>query len=111
MGIQAGRVKVIWLCMLLAAWPVTSNAQAAYQFNLPAQPLADSLRAVGRKAHVTVAFDPALVATKKAPALRGAYSARDALDRLLRGSPLRARVTDGGSFWVEAVPMRGPPAG
>lgn len=111
MGISAGRIRAIGLCLLLALWPVIALAQARYDFHLPAQPLDDALRAVGRKAHVTVAFDPVLVAGKRSPTLKGTYTPREALERLLRGSRLRLRVTEGGSYWVEAIPVRGPPAG
>jgi len=106
MGIQVGRVKAIWLCALWVLWPLVSIAQASYDFDLPAQPLADALRAVGRKAHATVVFDPALVASRNAPPLSGAYSVQEALESLLRGSRLRVRKTKGGAFWVEAIPVQ-----
>lgn len=84
------------------------HAQALYEFNLPPQPLEQSLMAVARKAHVTVAFDPMSVTGRRAPALKGSYSLMDALELLLRGSGLRGRETVGGSVWIEAVPVREP---
>lgn len=117
MKIHAGAFRAAGLWLLLALPAVAQQtqtqmqAQARYEFSLPAQPLADSLRAVGRKAHVTVAFDPDAVTGMRAPPLSGKYSAKEALERLLRGKRLRLRTTSGGSFWVEMVPLHGPPAG
>lgn len=111
MIVTAGRARAAWLWVLLALLSPSACAQARYGFNLPAQPLADALRAVARRAHVTVAFDPDTVAGVQAPALSGSYSAREALERLLHGKRMRVRATSGGSFWVEAVPVHGPPAG
>lgn len=114
MIVCAGRGKAAWpwvLSVLLVLLPMLAHAQARHEFNLPVQPLADALRAVGRKAHVTVAFDPVAVEGRRAPALKGGYTAEEALARLLKGSRLRVRRTAGGSFWVEAIPTRGPPAG
>ncbi|WP_144006899.1 STN domain-containing protein [Pelomonas sp. KK5] len=91
--------------LLLAAFlmPLSLKAQVLFEFNLPAQALDQSLWAVASRAHVTVAFDPANMAGKRASALTGSYSAREALETLLRGSGLRVRETRGGSFWIEAV--------
>ena len=93
------------LVLALSAAPVAAYAQAAYDFDLPAQPLADTLRAIGSRAGVNVAFDPAVVRGRQAPALRGSYSPRDALARALDGSGLTLRTTTGGAFLVEAVPL------
>lgn len=102
MSASTGLIKAVWLYVFLMLCPINVSAQSRYSFNLPAQPLADSLRAVGRNAHVTVAFDPALVLGRRAPPLRGRYSAQEALERLIRGSRLRMRMTERGSYWVEA---------
>ena len=69
----------------LAAAPA-AYAQAQYDFNLPSQSLAESLRAVGRKASVNVVFDPAAVSGRQAPALHGTYSPQQALGRLIDGA-------------------------
>ena len=107
---SAGRVCTALFTLLMAAVPLRLHAQVQFDFNLPAQPLDRSLRAVGNKAHITIAFDPAAVAPHRAAALKGRYSARDALERLLRNSGLRIQGTDAGSYWVEAIPARHPPA-
>lgn len=87
--------------LFLSAAPITAQAQARYEFNLPSEPLADSLRAVGSRAGVDIAFDEAVVRGKTAPALQGNYSPSEALERLIRGTGLTIHATKGGSFVVE----------
>jgi iron complex outermembrane receptor protein len=67
--------------------PVAVLAQTAV-LNLPAQPLAESLKALGAKANINVMVSPALVDGRTAPALQGDVSAKDALARLLQGTGL-----------------------
>lgn len=106
----AGRAScAILLVLALLLAPLRLHAQALFEFNLPAQPLGNSLRAVANKAHVTVAFDPASVAGRRAPPLKGAHTPQAALELLLQGSGLRVRVTAGGSYWIEAAPVRHQP--
>lgn len=97
------RRNVVATAVLLAlsAVPVAVYAQITYSFNLPAQPLADALRAVGSQGGVNVAFEPATVQGRNAPPLKGNYSVQQALDHLLVGSGLVLRTTQGGSFLVE----------
>ena len=83
-----------------------AQAQALYTFDLPAQPLEASLRAVAAQTDTNVVFSGELLRGKAAPPLRGSYSARTAYETILRGSGLRLSVTDGGSFVVS-----GPGAG
>ena len=73
------------------------NAQAAGEaqaFDIPAGPLAASLNALSRAAGLTLAFEPAQVAGKTAPALSGVFTPRQALAQLLVGSGLVYRFTD-----------------
>ena len=71
--------------MVLA--PLCSLAQSA-PFNLPAQPLAESLKAVGAQSNVNVLVTPDLVDGKQAPALKANLSVTDALTALLQGTGL-----------------------
>ena len=105
-GTGMRRRASLWLLLAAVGLPLQLNAQALFEFNLPPQALDQSLSAVASKAHVTVAFDPASMAGKRAPALTGTYAPRDALEVLLRGTGLRVRETEGGSFWIEATPAR-----
>jgi iron complex outermembrane recepter protein len=68
--------------------------QATYQFDLPAESLADSLRAVGRLTHINVLFDPPLIDGRQAPALKGHLTVKQAFTRLLTGTQLRSKFLD-----------------
>lgn len=89
--------------LMMAGVNCAMAANGSYDFSLPEQSLADSLRAVGSRAGVNVVFDPASVQDKRAPLLQGSYSVSEALQRLLEGSGLRIRTTEGGSFLIEGV--------
>ncbi len=87
--------------LALSAAPA-AYAQATYSFDLPAQPLAKSLTAVGGKTHTNIVFSPALVDGKTAKALQGSYTADGAIQTLLEGSGLSAQTTPGGSYLISA---------
>jgi len=76
------------LAVLLGSVPLT-QAQAVSRFNLPAQPLAESLRALASQTDTNLLFDPPLVARLKAPALKGSLTLDEALKRLLAGTDIR----------------------
>src|SRR5258707_5535036 len=71
-----------------------AHAQATTTFDLPAQPLADSLRAVASQTHSNILFDRSLVAGVSAKALAAQLSVDDALKRLLAGTGLTYRKAD-----------------
>lgn len=62
-------------------------------FDLPAQPLAASVKAVASAEGLTLAVNDDLLAGKTAPALKGKFEADDALRRVLQGSGLGVTVT------------------
>jgi len=68
-----------------------AHAQATTKFDLPAQSLADSLRAVASQTHSNILFDRSLVAGLSAKALAAQLSVDDALKRLLAGTGLTYR--------------------
>ena len=69
--------------------------------DIPAGPLATSLNALSRAAGLTLAVDPAQVAGKTAPALSGAFTPQQALERLLAGSGLVYRFTNADTVILE----------
>ncbi|HVW68753.1 MAG TPA: TonB-dependent receptor [Steroidobacteraceae bacterium] len=76
--------------VVLACAAFATQAQGVrVHFDLPAQSLADSLRAVGSQTHTNVLFDPPLVAGRKAPALEADLTTQQALSRLLSGTGIR----------------------
>lgn len=79
---------------LLASAPCTAQAAGTWTFKLPAQSLADALRAVGGQASTNVFFEPRLVADHQAPALMGELTVEQALGQLLRGTGLTFRYLD-----------------
>ncbi|WP_256659539.1 TonB-dependent siderophore receptor [Pseudomonas sp. H9] len=72
------------VALILAAQAVA----APIDLDLPAQPLATSLRQLGDAAGLTIAVDSNLVQGRQAPALSGQLEPHDALSRLLAGSGL-----------------------
>lgn len=75
---------------------------ASFDFDLPGQPLSQSLRKVGLQAGISLAFDERLTAGKFAPALKGRYETESAVRLVLVGSGL-VLDTDG-AVWVIAAP-------
>jgi iron complex outermembrane recepter protein len=65
------------------------EAHAQIRFDLPAQPLARSLTAVGALSSLNIYFDPPEVQGLQAPALKAELNPDDALARLLAGTRLR----------------------
>lgn len=80
--------------LILMAVAHAADTQAIAQFDLPAQPLGDSLRAVARQTNTNVLFDRALVNGRIAPALKGEATVDGALTQLLAGSGLRHQFVD-----------------
>ncbi|MGH8229664.1 MAG: STN domain-containing protein, partial [Steroidobacteraceae bacterium] len=91
-----------------AAQPAVSTfAQAAaFAFDLPAQPLADSLRAVASVTRINIVFDPNVVAGMRAPPLRGSATARDALRTLLAGTGLTPVSVSAGTIRISRITAR-----
>lgn len=77
-----------------------AQAQARYSFDLPAQPLELSLRAVAARTNTNIVFSGDAVRNRTASVLRGAHTARSAYESLLAGTGLSLSVTGGGSFVV-----------
>lgn len=82
------RLVSIGLFVALACSASAAQAQSRAHLDLPAQPLADSLRAVGSESNTNILFDPALVAGKRAQALKADLTADESLSRLLAGTGL-----------------------
>lgn len=85
------------LVCLAQAWTCPALAQAAQEaahaISIPAQPLETALNELARQAGLQLMSNPADVAGKRAPAVAGSLTARQALDRLLAGSGLAADLS------------------
>ena len=80
------------------------TAEAQIRFDLPAQPLAQALTAIGSLANLNIYFDAPTVDGIQAPALKAELSADDALARLLAGTRLHAVRVDENTVRVVAEP-------
>jgi outer membrane receptor protein involved in Fe transport len=90
--------------MVAAAAPVHAQAQAQVRsFDIAAQPLSTALLEFSRQSGVMVIVAPDLARGKKAPALKGALPANQAIAHLLRGSGLMATPNPRGGYLVIAA--------
>jgi len=72
----------------------TESASAeAIRFDLPAQPLAEALRAYGRVVELSVMAQTELLNGRVSAPVNGSYPTREALQRLLAGTGLEARFS------------------
>jgi hypothetical protein len=102
------RVFTLPVVMLLGWSWHTAGAQALQSFDLPAQSLADSLRAVAARTNSNILFDKNLVSGVSARPLRGRVSTEEALTTILSGTDLHAHRLDDKT--VTILPSRSKPA-
>ncbi|MBX3628258.1 MAG: TonB-dependent receptor [Rhizobacter sp.] len=88
----------------------SADPLSRYAIHQPAQPLADSLRAVARLTGASLLFDPRAVEGLVSRAISGQFSAAEAVDRLLQGTGLELMVQPDGALVVRA-PRSGGMAG
>jgi iron complex outermembrane receptor protein len=79
---------------IFLSWVAHADGQATVRFNLPAQSLAESLRAVASRTGTNILFDRSLVRGVPAQALNAELSFDQALSRLLAGTGLTYSKTD-----------------
>src|SRR3984885_9455175 len=95
---------VLILSGMIAA-PV-AYAETTYSFNLPEQPLADSLRAIGQQTEMNILFEPDAVKNARSPALRGQYTVDEAIRLVLAGTKLEAEHTAGSNVVIKLKSAR-----
>jgi iron complex outermembrane receptor protein len=95
------RFSVVAICLITWFSTPAAFAQTLYDFNLPPQALADSLRAIGHRTSVNILFDPRSVEKLTAPAVHGQFSASQAVNRVLAGTNLAAEQTEANTLLVE----------
>jgi iron complex outermembrane recepter protein len=97
-------IKTLMRSALALALSFQLHAQSTpSEFNLPAQPLAESLKALATVTDVNVLFDTAEISTRIAPPLRGSVTVNEALTTLLAGSGLQPRYLDEKTVVLEKV--------
>ena len=78
-----------------AGAPASAQERETYQFDLPAQDLGDALRAVAAKAGLELYASAGDLNGVAAPTLHGTFTAREAVERLVRGTKLSVRFDKG----------------
>ena len=107
MVLKASRNRFLTGCSatvaaLAFAQAVPAYAQAqTYEIDIEAQDLGSALREFARETRQQVTFDDAAVRGKRAPAVRGSFTARAVLDRILANSGLSVRQGSSGIFIIE----------
>ena len=74
--------------------------------DIPKQPLANSLHALGKAAGMSISFPNDLVSGKTAPEVRGRMSRKEALQRLLDTSGLVPKI-EGENVYIQKAPPQG----
>jgi iron complex outermembrane receptor protein len=80
------------------------EAPTRYAIHQPAQPLADSLRAVARQTGASLVFDPKAVQGLTSGSISGQFSAAEAIGKLLQGTGLMLAVQPDGALVVRPAP-------
>jgi outer membrane receptor protein involved in Fe transport len=88
----------------VSASAAAGQAPARFEFDQPPEPLPQALRDVALRTGRNVIAPDDLVQSRQAPALAGAFTAEQAVDRLLAGSGLRCRLSNG-TLVIEAAPF------
>lgn len=89
------------IALALSAAPALAQSGERTQVELRAQPLDETLGAIGNVFGVTVVAPDALVGGRTAPSVSGSLTAEQAIARALRGSGLAYRRSRNGGFVVE----------
>ena len=78
--------------------------QAPFTFNIPAQPLADAIKAYGLITGLSVLAASGTLRQRTSTALLGSYSAEDALQRMLEGTALQVRFPQANAATIYLPP-------
>lgn len=93
------------------ALPAIACAQSAaateqrYSFRVPRQSLDAALRSVARTARAQILFDRELVAMRQSAPLRGDFTVRQALTRVIGSAPLRIEQSAHGVFTIRPASL------
>ena len=109
MHYPSSRLKPLALATALAFFAAGLSTQALAQqgapavtISLKAQPLGSALNELARQAGLQLLANPEVLANKQAPAVQGTLTVRQALDKLLEGSGLVAKL-DGNAVTIQVL--------
>lgn len=89
------RSRTFCLSLLILMGGALAHAdEVTKSIDIPAQPLASALRQFAEQTGLQLAFETALTAGQTSPAVKGEFSSRDALQKLLSGTGLRFEFLD-----------------
>ncbi|PPD13399.1 TonB-dependent receptor [Methylophilus sp.] len=94
---QPAWINPLWAAELNTKLPLSEEDALLSQkitINLPAQPLAASLKALSAKISLNITYNDKLVTDKQAPALSGTMRSKEALQKLLANTGLEAKLND-----------------
>ena len=92
---------VLLVAGVLGVAPASIASDVTYTFNIPTEALADTLRAIGQETAVNIVFAPDTVGDVRAPAIRGEFTAEQAVLRALSKTKLRVRKATANSILIE----------
>ena len=101
---------ILLTCLWTVLGAQAAYAQSKYDFDLPAQTLADALLAVGRQTGTNILFEPKALVSVRAPALKGSLSVDDAIARLLANTGLTAQRSSNNTVLVRQSTSGSQPA-
>lgn len=105
----AGAMASICLSTPALAQPTaTETATQSYDFDIPAMPLSDALRAFSVTSRIAVAASADQVTGRSSAPLRGRYAPQDALKIMLTGTDLLARQSTPRNFTLVKAEQRRP---
>lgn len=93
------RLSLLASSLLIA---VSAEGREGVNVDLPAAPLGEAINALAQQSSVQILFASDLGAGRQTPALKGRFSAEEALQTLLEGSGLQAQAKDERTFVVVA---------
>jgi iron complex outermembrane receptor protein len=98
---QHVRCLCIYLTLLLGSAQASADSPArSYRFDIGAETLSQALRNYGQISGQQIIFTEDLVEGKTVPALRGEFTAEEALQRLLKGTGLTAERSPSGALMI-----------
>ena len=100
----AAAAMVACALVVLASAGAVQAQDVRVPFNIPAQPLANALRAFASQGKQQLLFDEDKLARLRAPAVSGNFTPREALNLLLSGSGLAATPSSPGFFTLKDAP-------
>src|SRR5579859_5815942 len=95
--------STLTIFMAAALWCAAAGAQNLVHFDLPAQPLAQSLVAIGAATNTDVGFRASQVEGLLAPPLKADLTVDGALTRVLAGTGLRPKHLDDHTIVIAAA--------